>query len=97
MCQSSKFDTVLIKHFLVVNVCTLLSSHPGLTYSHAGAMHAAYSPVRYALKHKVLRGYRPAERDGFLGHTEIVLTSWFNVFPWWHPARCSQCSVYMLV
>ena len=33
------------------------------------------SPVRYALKHKVLTSYMPAERDRFLGHIETVLGS----------------------
>jgi len=28
------------------------------------------------LKHEVLRGYRPAETSGFLGHIETVLCTW---------------------
>ena len=41
-------------------------SHAFPWWRHARCLQSSpVSPVRYALKHKVLRGYRPAERDGF--------------------------------
>jgi len=46
MRQSSKFDTIKMRHFFLVNVCTictLLTLHLGLMYSYGGAVLAAHS------------------------------------------------------
>ena len=48
------------------------SSHPLSSLPIPFLSQVQSSPVRYALKHKVLKGYWPAGRCGFLGHTETV-------------------------
>ena len=51
------------------------SSHPLSSLPIPFLSQVQSSPVRYALKHKVLKGYWPAGRCGFLGHTETVFFS----------------------